>query len=174
MNTLSTVAIVVASVAMMAVSKPAPPPFTLASDDFKNGATLPTADAFDKGGCPGKNISPELHWTGAPASTKSFALTVFDPDAHNGWWHWVVYGIDPKTANVAQAGPFPGLEGKTSFGTTGYGGPCPPVGDIPHHYIFTLYALDAAVGGSLDGPQLLKAIDGHVVGQATLVGRFGR
>jgi Raf kinase inhibitor-like YbhB/YbcL family protein len=174
MNALSTAVIVAASFAVIAAAKPAAPAFTIASADFSSGGTMPTADAYDKGGCPGKNISPELHWTGAPAGTKSFALTVFDPDAHGGWWHWVVYGIDPETADLAQAEPFPGLEGKTSFGTSGYGGPCPPVGDAPHHYIFTLYALDAAVGGSLTGPQLLKAIDGHVLGKASVVGRFGR
>jgi hypothetical protein len=172
----SSIIIIAAAIALIAAAKPTPAPFTLSSADFAGGATIPQADAFDKGGCPGKNTSPELHWSGAPSGTKSFALTVFDPDARagKGWWHWVVYGIDAKTAGLAKNEPFPGLEGATDFGSTGYGGPCPPPGDTPHHYIFTLYALDQSVGGSLDGPQLLKAIEGHVVGKATLVGRFGR
>jgi Raf kinase inhibitor-like YbhB/YbcL family protein len=174
MNRLLTSIALVSAIATIAAANASGAGFVLASADFASGGTIPTADAFDKGACPGKNVSPELHWSGAPAGAKSLALTVYDPDAHGGWWHWIVYGIDPTVSNVAQGEPIPGLEGKTSFGTAGYGGPCPPVGDPPHHYIFTLYALDDAVGGSLTGPQLLKAIDGHVLGKAELVGRFGR
>ena len=146
--------------------------FSLGSASFKSGATIP----LDYVKCGGKNTSPELHWSGAPSATKSFALTVFDPDARKGagWWHWVVYGIPPAThALVAGAKP-PGTEGGTSFGAPGYGGPCPPPGDPPHHYQFTLYALDNTPAGTLDGPALLDAIKGHVLAQARLVGMFGR
>ena len=73
--------------------------FVLRSNAFTNGATIPHEYAYDGYGCTGKNVSPELEWSGVPAGVKSFALTVFDPDANKGkgWWHWVVYGIDPKT-----------------------------------------------------------------------------
>ena len=152
------------------------PHFVLASTAFANGATMPHEYSYDAYGCTGKNVSPELYWSGAPRGTKTFALTVFDPDANKGkgWWHWVVYGIDPKTNALAKGVASPGVQGKTSFGTTGYGGPCPPPGDEPHHYVFTLYALDTTLGGSLDGPQLVAAVKGHVLGKAQLVGRFGR
>jgi Raf kinase inhibitor-like YbhB/YbcL family protein len=154
----------------------ASPTFVLGSKAFADGGTIPHEYSYDHYGCSGKNVSPELHWSGAPKGAKSLALTVFDPDAGKGkgWWHWVAYGMDPGTTSLAAGEPIPGLEGKTSFGSAGYGGPCPPPGDTPHHYVFTLYALDQTVGGSLDGPQLLAAIKGHVLGKAQLVGRFGR
>lgn len=150
--------------------------FVLQSDSFKDGGTIPHEHAYNDYGCTGKNTSPELRWAGAPAETKSFALTIFDPDAGNGkgWWHWAVYGIDPATRELAAGEPYPGLESKNDFNTPGYGGPCPPPGDEPHHYIFTLYALDTPIGGKLSGPELLDAIKGHVLAKAVLVGRFGR
>jgi len=150
--------------------------FPLRSDTFSNGATIPVANTYDEMGCTGNNVSPDLHWSGAPSATKSFALTVFDPDARkgSGWWHWVVYGISPSRTSIGAGEKNIGTEGVTSFGTAGYGGPCPPPGDTPHHYIFTLYALDDSVTGSLDGPHLLDAIKGHVLAKAVLVGRFGR
>lgn len=150
--------------------------FVLGSKTFTDGGTIPHENSYDHYGCSGKNLSPELHWSGAPKGTTSLALTVFDPDANKGkgWWHWVVYGIDPATTSFAEGGPVTGLEGKTSFGSEGYGGPCPPPGDTPHHYVFTLYALDQTVGSKMDGPQLLAAIKGHVLGKAQLIGRFGR
>jgi hypothetical protein len=164
------------AVALIAAAGPKKPAFTLASATFAEGAAIPQANSYDGYGCTGKNLSPELHWSGTPIGTKSFALTIFDPDANagKGWWHWVVYGIDPTTKQLAEGEPSPGLEGTTDFGKKEYGGPCPPVGDAPHHYMITLYALDATVGGSLTGPALLKAIDGHVLDKAVLMGRFGR
>lgn len=150
--------------------------FTLKSDAFSPGGTIPIEYTYNGLGCTGKNVSPELHWSGAPQGTRSFALTVFDTDANHskGWWHWVAYGIAGGTRSLAKAEPFPGLEGKNDFGTSGYGGPCPPPGDSPHHYVFTIYALNEALGGSLNGPQLLDAVKGHILGKAQLVGRFGR
>lgn len=122
--------------------------FALTSPDIKNGATIGLDHVF--GGCGGKNISPELHWSNAPTETKSFALTVYDPDAPtgSGWWHWVAYNIPATTASFGRgAGSGPAdlpagtVQGRTDYGTAGYGGPCPPVGDKPHRYIFTIYAL---------------------------------
>ena len=146
--------------------------FVFGSTSFSDGATVP----LDFVRCGGKNVSPELHWSGAPAGTKSFALTVFDPDARKGagWWHWVAYGIPASTHEIAAGAKVPGTEGDTSFGQPGYGGPCPPPGDSPHHYQFTLYALDETPTGTLDGPALLDAIKGHVLAHARFVGMFGR
>jgi Raf kinase inhibitor-like YbhB/YbcL family protein len=127
------------------------PAFRLTSTAVAAGGTLSDNEVFNGFGCSGKNLSPPLHWSGAPAGTRSFALMVYDPDAPtgSGWWHWVVYNI-PASASDLGAGagatgstmlPAGALQGRTDFGTTGYGGPCPPAGDKPHHYIFTLYAL---------------------------------
>jgi Raf kinase inhibitor-like YbhB/YbcL family protein len=177
MKVLTGIVAIIAAVAYLtAAQADAKTALALKSDAFPDGGSIPQENSYNASGCTGKNASPELHWSGAPKGTKSFALTVFDPDANNGggWWHWVVYGIDRGTEELAEGEPFPGLVGKTSFGNTGYGGPCPPPGDQPHHYIFTLYALDETLGGSLDGPQLVKAVKGHVLGKAVLVGRFGR
>ena len=150
--------------------------FELRSSAFANGAAIPREYSNDGYGCTGKNISPPLQWSGEPKGTVAFALTVFDPDANGGkgWWHWVVYGIDRKTHTFAAAEPQPGHLGKNDFGKPGYGGPCPPPGDTPHHYVFTLYAVDDTPEGYLDGPGLVDAIRGHVLEKATLVGRFSR
>jgi Raf kinase inhibitor-like YbhB/YbcL family protein len=125
--------------------------FKLTSTAFAAHGTLGDNEVFNGFGCSGKNLSPPLRWSGAPADTKSFALTVYDPDAPtgSGWWHWVVYNI-PANASELTAGagatgstllPAGALQGRTDYGSSGYGGPCPPVGDKPHRYIFTLYAL---------------------------------
>jgi Raf kinase inhibitor-like YbhB/YbcL family protein len=152
---------------------------TLSSPDIKPGATIPNSHVFNGMDCTGNNVSPALSWTGAPANTKSFALTVYDPDAPtgSGWWHWVVYNIPANATKLAPGAgdpskkllPTGAVEGNTDFGQPGYGGPCPPKGDKPHHYHFVLYALDtdkievpanataAMVGFNLHAHQLAKA-----------------
>ena len=125
--------------------------FTLGSPSIKPESTLTLDQVFNGFGCTGKNISPALNWRGAPEGTKSFALTVYDPDAPtgSGWWHWVVYNLPANTQSLpAGAGtvegkdlPAEAAQGRTDFGTTGFGGACPPEGDKPHRYIFTLHAL---------------------------------
>jgi Raf kinase inhibitor-like YbhB/YbcL family protein len=156
---------------------------TLASNTFTDGGTLPKSAEYNAMGCAGSNTPPELHWAGAPAGAKSFALTVYDPDAAPpvGWWHWVVFNI-PATdtslnANAKGGGGMPGVAGTNGFKSRGYGGPCPPPGK-PHHYNFTIYALDVATvpgaTGDTTGPELLKAIEGHVLAKATLTGLYGR
>jgi Raf kinase inhibitor-like YbhB/YbcL family protein len=126
--------------------------FTLSSPDMRAGGRVAVKQVFNGFGCTGNNVSPELHWSGVPADAKSLALTVYDPDAPtgSGWWHWVIFNMDPKTTGLpanagdpkAQLAPAGSVQGRTDYGSTGYGGPCPPVGDKPHRYIFTLYALD--------------------------------
>jgi Raf kinase inhibitor-like YbhB/YbcL family protein len=156
--------------------------FTLSSPTIRDKAAMPAGLAYDKHGCTGQNKSPALRWSGAPTATKSFALIMFDPDARKGqgWTHWVIYGIAPTTTSL-DAGTAPGasgtMDGKNTFGDMGYDGPCPPVGDPPHHYVFTLYALDTAprtLQPGLDRDGLLHAMKGHTLASTTLTGTFGR
>jgi Raf kinase inhibitor-like YbhB/YbcL family protein len=128
-----------------------PHAFKISSTSFAPRGTLSDDQVFNSFGCSGKNLSPALHWSGAPQGTKSFALMVYDPDAPtgSGWWHWVVYNIPASATDLGTGAgatgstmlPAGALQGRTDFGITGYGGPCPPAGDKPHRYIFTLYAL---------------------------------
>jgi Raf kinase inhibitor-like YbhB/YbcL family protein len=133
--------------------------------------------------CEGKDLSPPLAWTGVPANAKSLALVVDDPDAPDPkaprmtWVHWVLYDIPPSAVGLAEgvrAGDLPKgtLEGLNDWKRTGYGGPCPPIGR--HRYFFKLYALDA-VPPDLKKPTkaaLEKAMEGHIVGKAELVGTY--
>lgn len=151
--------------------------FVLASSTFHAGAAMPKSTVYAK--CGGQNVSPELHWSGAPAKTRSFALIAHDPDAPapGGWYHWVAYNI-PASTHALSAGavlPSPSQLGKTSFGETAYGGPCPPPGK-PHHYNFTLYALDvgSVAGSHLTGPELKAAILTHTLARTTVTGLYGR
>lgn len=125
---------------------------TLGSTTIAEGGTFENEQVFNGFGYAGENISPELHWSGAPAETKSFALTIHDPDAPtgSGWWHWVVYNIPATVTSLPEGAgdPAKGLapagvvQGLTDFGAPGYGGPCPPKGDKPHRYVVTIFAVD--------------------------------
>lgn len=119
------------------------------SNTLKEGKKIPAKYIFKGQGCEGGNISPPLEWKDAPPETKSFAITVFDPDAPKigGWWHWAVVNI-PSDVHLIEEGasnrnklPPSAVEIETDYGEKHYGGPCPPKGDHPHHYIFTVYAL---------------------------------
>ena len=133
----------------------APAPFELRSPTVRDGGAIPAEHVFDGFGCSGANVSPALAWSGAPAGTRSFAVTVYDPDAPtgSGWWHWVVYDL-PAEAEGLPAGagaegselmPAGAVRGRTDFGAAGSGGPCPPEGGAPHRYVFCLlYTSDAA------------------------------
>ena len=117
---------------------------TLKSPDVKAGATIALKHVFNGFGCTGENILPSLEWSHAPTDTKSFAITVYDPDAPtgSGWWHWLAFNIPSSVTKIsAQNIPAQATQSRTDYGKPGYGGPCPPVGDKPHRYIFTVYAL---------------------------------
>ena len=161
--------------------------FVLASPTVKPGSMLTEAQVFNGFGCSGKNVSPALTWSGAPAGTKSFALTVYDPDAPtgSGWWHWVVYNI-PATATQLPEGagsadgkglPAGSMQGRTDFGAPGFGGACPPAGDKPHRYHFTLYALKTdKLDIPADGSAALVGfmINANKIGEARFSARYGR
>jgi Raf kinase inhibitor-like YbhB/YbcL family protein len=147
----------------------------LSSSTFSNGGTLPGTAAYAK--CGGANVSPALRWSGVPAGTKSFALVMHDPDAPvwGGWYHWVVYDLPLYVHSLAAGASLrPAELGNTSFGDRRYGGPCPPPGK-PHHYVFTLYALDEAriaASAPLRGAELEAKLRGHVLARATITGLF--
>lgn len=139
-----------------------------------------TSPAFKEGGmippeytCIGNDISPELNMEGVPASAKSLAFIMDDPDAPAGTWdHWVVFNIPAETKKIAKATEPEGIAGQNSWKKTGYGGPCPPSG--VHRYFFKLYALDIKLELSQGATklQLLSAMKGHVVAEAKLMGKF--
>ena len=143
--------------------------FTLISSAFHDGGVIPRECT-----CDGEDVPPPLAWSGVPEGTRSFALVVDDPDAPGGTFtHWLLHDI-PGSAAALPASPGKAL--RTSFGRTGYGGPCPPRGDPPHRYVFTLYALDVPALGLHDGTRasLDRALRAHTLGVARLTGRYGR
>jgi Raf kinase inhibitor-like YbhB/YbcL family protein len=135
--------------------------------------------------CDGEDVSPPLAWSGAPSGTRSFALVVDDPDAPDPaaprmtWVHWVLYDLPADAAGLPEGAARGGLpagtrEGLNDWKRTGYGGPCPPVGR--HRYFHKLYALDTTLGdlGRPTKADLEKAMRGHVLAQAELVGTYRR
>jgi Raf kinase inhibitor-like YbhB/YbcL family protein len=139
-------------------------------------------------GCTGGNVSPALQWSGAPEGTKSFIVTLYDPDDRDnpsGWWHWVVYNIPgntsalPDRAGSDQKAQLPAgtLHGRSDQGTLDYTGPCPDKGDAPHRYTFTVYALDVpslAVDAGASGAMVVETAHDHILAKGDLVVRFGR
>jgi Raf kinase inhibitor-like YbhB/YbcL family protein len=156
------------------------PVLTVTSTDFTNNGPLPRSSAFV--GCSaGQNISPQISWTAGPPGTQSYVLTMFDPDAPTGvgFWHWTVANIPASVTSFATgAGTHitNAIEAYTDYGRSGYGGPCPPPGDIVHHYIFTVSALNIAtipgVTAASTGTFITFSIRGTIVAQGTLVGTF--
>jgi len=151
-------------------------PLRIESPAFSEGGAIPRPFT-----CDGRDVSPALSWSGAPAGTKSLALICDDPDAPAGVWvHWVVYGLPsgasglPESVPASPEVPGGGMQGKNDFGKLGYGGPCPPKGT--HRYDFKLYALDVEtkLKAGATKAQLLRAIEGHVIAEAKLTGRYSR
>ncbi len=149
----------------------------LFSTAFENGGFIP-----ERYTCKGENISPPLSWTGIPPEAKSLVLICDDPDAPGGVFnHWLLYNIPPTTTSLPEGIPplltLPdgSLQGFNSFGRIGYGGPCPPPGPA-HRYFFRLYALDKTLElpPKARKPEVLKAMEGHILAVAELMGRFSR
>ena len=159
--------------------------FKVTAPDLTSKGRISAEHVFNGMGCTGQNVSPALNWTGAPAGTKSFAVTAYDPDAPtgSGWWHWVMYNIPAdQTGLTAGAGnnrnaPRGSQQGNTDFGNKGYGGPCPPVGDKPHHYHFTVYALKVDkldVPGNATAAMVGFYIHANRLASAQVTGLYGR
>lgn len=123
---------------------PEVPSFTLESDDLQDGQ--PCHDRHAHASVGGENVTPHLRWSGFPDETKSFAITVFDPDAptHSGFWHWALVNLPASVTELPRGADLPAgvVEVRNDFGTVGYGGPAPPQGDRPHRYVFAVHALD--------------------------------
>ncbi len=123
--------------------------FTLQSDELQGQATA--RQVFSGFGCEGENTSPQLSWSDAPEGTKSYAITMYDPDAPtgSGWWHWVVFDLPVETTSLASGAgseegdllPKGAIQGVSDYGSASYGGPCPPEGHGFHQYLVTVYAL---------------------------------
>ena len=161
--------------------------FTLQSTDFKEGTMLPKQaanSAANRGGnlaCVGENISPQLSWIGAPDGTKSFAITIVDPEANGGagFIHWVAYGIAPSVTGFAEGEVSKASDkyvgGKSGAGIGSYSGPCTPPNVTPHQYLFMLFATDLDpkdLPPGLTKDELIAKLASHVKATSTLVGTF--
>lgn len=160
--------------------------FTIQSPDFEPGGTIRDEQVFDGWGCTGKNLSPELSWSGAPAGTRSFAVTCYDPDAPtgSGWWHWQLFDLPPGVTRLARgagaaggkAAPAGARMGPNDYGARAYGGPCPPPGK-PHRYVFTVFALKVEkleVGEGASAAAIGFNLNANALAQATVTGLYGR
>lgn len=159
-------------------------PFGLSSTNFKDGGTVDAAQVFDQDDCKGANRSPQLSWHDAPVGTRSFAITVFDPDAPGpGWWHWAVAQIPASVTHLPENASASGVlkklgavEARNDFDVDGYGGPCPPPGK-PHRYVVTVFALnttDLRLAQSRPALMFDHEINTATLGSARMVVNYGR
>jgi Raf kinase inhibitor-like YbhB/YbcL family protein len=165
----------------LAATAPKVAHITVTSSELAKGfADKYTLNSF---GCTGGNISPPLAWSGAPAGTKSFVVTLYDPDDRDnpsGWWHWVVYDIPASVSSLDTAAgtegnaklPSGAHQGRTDLGKLAYHGPCPDKGDKAHRYTFTVYALDVAqleVDAGASGAMVVETAHDHILAKGQLV-----
>jgi Raf kinase inhibitor-like YbhB/YbcL family protein len=159
--------------------------FKVTAPDLVSKGRITLAHVFNGMGCNGQNISPALEWANAPVGTKSFAVTIYDPDAPtgSGWWHWVMYNIPADATGLAAGAgngrnaPRGSAQGATDFGTKGYGGPCPPVGNKPHHYHITVFALKTDkldVPGNATAAYVGFNLNANKLATARVTGLYGR
>jgi len=151
----------------------------LSSTDVTQGASLALTQVYSQ--CGGGNVAPALAWTGAPPAAKSFAVTLFDPDARGGqgWWHWVAYNIPAGTAALSRGGALPASAevGRNDFGHKQFDGACPPPGSGAHHYQFTVWAMPTAtlaVDASATGEAIEPYLKARALASATLTAIYER
>ena len=162
--------------------------FELGSPGLADKAKIADKHVFAGFGCSGDNLSPALDWKDPPAGTKSFAVLVHDPDAPTGgagWWHWLVYDLPASTTSLPEGAgatdgsklPAGAVQAKTDFGAPGWGGPCPPAGDKPHRYVFTVYALKVdklEVPNDATASMVGFVVNANALGKASFTGTYGR
>lgn len=175
------------TLAAMAATPALAADFKLSSPELKSGGMIPKRFEFNGFGCSGENKSPALQWSGAPKGTQSFAVTVYDPDAPtgSGWWHWSVINLPASVKELpADAGnasganlPAGARQVRIDYGVAAWGGTCPPEGDKPHRYIFTVHALKV---DKLEIPADATAalagfmINANSLGKASFTAKYGR
>jgi Raf kinase inhibitor-like YbhB/YbcL family protein len=151
----------------------APARISLRTPAFGNGQAIPKPYT-----CDGKDTSPPLGWSGVPRSAKELAILVEDPDAPGGTFvHWLIFGLGPQTDALDEGGvPEGARQAKNSFGEAKYSGPCPPKGEDPHRYVFSIYALRAPIDAAngADAGQVRDEIRDKALASGRLTGRFGR
>jgi Raf kinase inhibitor-like YbhB/YbcL family protein len=160
--------------------------FQVISPGWREGGTAPQENVFNGSGCNGANVSPEFHWSGAPAGCKSFAITILDPDApaRGGWWHWVVFNLPAKISGLpsgagnkgSRALPVGSVQCQNDYGEPGYGGPCPPPGTT-HRYRVRVYALNVeklSLGSDAPPAKVTRLIEEHSIGFAQLTVNYGK
>ncbi|WP_406670258.1 YbhB/YbcL family Raf kinase inhibitor-like protein [Raoultella terrigena] len=161
--------------------------FQVTSGDMRDEGSLAQVHWFSGFGCTGGNVSPQLAWKNAPSGTRSFAVTAYDPDAPtgSGWWHWTVVNISSSVTSLAagagdkNSAKLPGgaVQGRNDFGYAGFGGACPPAGDKPHRYRFTVWALDTPalpIDAQASGALVGFMLHSHAIASAQLTARAGR
>jgi Raf kinase inhibitor-like YbhB/YbcL family protein len=169
---------------ILAIVGPGASAMTLTSPDIKPGGKIANEQVFNGWDCNGMNISPELSWSGAPKGTKSFVVTMDDPDSPTGgnFWHWSVANLPsdakglPRGAGDGKGLPGGALQVRNDFSQVGYGGPCPPPGK-PHRYRITVYALDLdklPIDASASSTVVGFYANAHTLAKATLTGLYGR
>lgn len=156
--------------------------FTLNSDEFTG--QVPLQNVYDDFGAGGENKSPQLSWSGAPEGTKSYLITLHDPDAPGpgGWWHWCAFDLPAEVNSLdtdASKGGMPedSFQTKNSYGSIGYGGACPPPGDTAHAYHLEIYALKTAslgLGADASPAMVLFVAAEHVIGKAGITAYYAR
>lgn len=165
----------------------AAPVFSVSSTDIHNASPMTARQVFQGFGCTGDNISPQLTWRDAPQGTKSYAVTVYDPDAPSGsgWWHWTVVNIPASVHSLASGAgdaaepalPAGAIQGRNDFGYSGFGGACPPAGDKPHRYQVTVWALGTdtlPITRDASGALVGFMLNSNALAKAVLTATYGR
>jgi Raf kinase inhibitor-like YbhB/YbcL family protein len=168
----------------LALSASADGRLQLSSSQVQEGKTLGPAQVYKGFGCEGGNASPALEWRNLPPGTRSIAITVFDPDAPtgSGFWHWLVYDIPADTSGLSAGStaatlPRGAVQARNDFGLAEYSGACPPPGDKPHRYVFTVYALAVEhlrVPANATAAMIGPGLNGQAMARASLTATYGR